>query len=161
MDRLMRDLGLNGVRRGKHRAPRCRAKDGHRAGICWTASSLLQRPTASGSRTSPTCAPGPGSRYVAFIVDVFAQKIVAWHVVTDKRTGLVLTPLRMALWDRDRHGHPVQAGELVHHHDAGSQYTSIRFTEKFRASVEVVEVAHHHVVSQRRLVNLRVHKAQA
>ena len=62
-----------------------------------------------------------GFVYVAFILDVFAQKIVAWHAATNKRTGLVLTPLRMALWDRDRHGHPVAAGELVHHHDAGSQ----------------------------------------
>jgi transposase InsO family protein len=69
-----------------------------------------------------------GFSYLAFIVDVFAQLIVAWHAATDKRTDLVLTPLRIALWDRHRQGHPVIGGELVHHHDAG-QYTSIRFTE--------------------------------
>jgi transposase InsO family protein len=39
-----------------------------------------------------------GFVYVASILDVFAQRIVAWHAATDKRTGLVLTPLRMALW---------------------------------------------------------------
>ena len=50
-----------------------------------------------------------GFVYVAFIVDVFAQRIVAWHAATDKRTDLVMTPLRMALWDRDRDGHPVAA----------------------------------------------------
>jgi putative transposase len=33
---------------------------------------------------------------------VFAQRIVAWHAATDKRTALVLTPLRMALWQRDQ-----------------------------------------------------------
>jgi putative transposase len=60
---------------------------------------------------------------------VFAQKIVAWHAATDKRTDLVLTPLRIALWDRDRHGHPIMPGQLICHSDAGSQYTSIRFTE--------------------------------
>jgi putative transposase len=70
-----------------------------------------------------------GFVYVAFIIDVFAQRIVAWHAATDKRTSLVLTPLRMALWDRDRLGRSVEPGELIHHHDAGSQYTSLRFTE--------------------------------
>ena len=41
----------------------------------------------------------------------------------------MLTPLRIALWDRDRQGHPVEPGQLLHHSDAGSQYTSIKFTE--------------------------------
>jgi transposase InsO family protein len=67
--------------------------------------------------------------YVAFIVDVFAQRIVSWHASTSKVTDLVMTPLRMALWQRGREGHPVTAGELIHHSDAGSQYTSIHFTD--------------------------------
>jgi putative transposase len=75
------------------------------------------------------CRTWAGFVYVAFIVDVFAQRIVAWHAATDKRTGLVLTPLRMALWQRDHDGHPVIPGQLVHHADAGSQYTAIRFAE--------------------------------
>ena len=66
---------------------------------------------------------------MSFIVDVFAQLIVGWHAATHKRTDLVLVPLQIALWDRDRAGHPVEAGKLLHHNDAGSQYTSIRFTE--------------------------------
>jgi putative transposase len=70
-----------------------------------------------------------GFGYVGFIVDVFAQKIVAWHAATSKTTGLVMTPLRMALWQRGREGRPTQPGELIHHSDAGSQYTSIRFSE--------------------------------
>ena len=40
-----------------------------------------------------------------------------------------MTPLRMALWQRSREGYPTQPGQLIHHSDAGSQYTSIRFTE--------------------------------
>ena len=129
VDRLMRDLGMSGVQRGKRPRTTIPAKDGQRAG------DLLDRDFT---------APGPnrvwvadftyvrtwaGFCYVAFIVDVFAQKIVAWHAAVDKRTDLVLTPLRMALWDRDRLGHRVEPGELIHHHDAGSQYTSLRFTE--------------------------------
>ena len=38
---------------------------------------------------------------------MFAQRITAWHAATDKRTGLVLTAIRIALWDGDGHGHPV------------------------------------------------------
>jgi putative transposase len=71
----------------------------------------------------------PAWVYVAFIVDVFSQRIVAWHASTSKVTDLVMTPLRMAIWQRDHEGHPVAAGELIHHSDAGSQYTSILFTE--------------------------------
>jgi putative transposase len=40
-----------------------------------------------------------------------------------------MAPLRMAIWQRDRDGHPIVPGELIGHADAGSQYTSIRFTE--------------------------------
>lgn len=70
-----------------------------------------------------------GFVYVAFILDVFSRRIVAWHAATSKHTDLVMTPLRMALWQRARDGHPVRAGTLIHHSDAGSQYTSIRLTE--------------------------------
>ena len=65
-----------------------------------------------------------GFVYVAFVLDVFAQRIVGWHASTSKKVDLVMTPLRMALWQRDRDGHPVEHGELIHHSDAGSQYTS-------------------------------------
>ena len=61
-----------------------------------------------------------GRAYVAFILDVFSQRIVAWHAATTKETDLVMTALRMALWKRDREGHRVSAGQLIHHSDAGS-----------------------------------------
>lgn len=70
-----------------------------------------------------------GFVYVVFIIDVFSRRIVAWHASTSKSTELVMTPLRMAMWERRREGHPVMAGELIHHSDAGSQYTSIRLTD--------------------------------
>ena len=73
-----------------------------------------------------------GFVYVAFILDVFSRRIVAWHASSSKQTDLVMTPLRMALWQRDREGHPVTAGTLIHHSDAGSQYTSIRLTEHLK-----------------------------
>jgi putative transposase len=52
---------------------------------------------------------------------VFSQGIVGWHAATDRRTDLVMTPLRIAQWDRDRQGCPVKPGQLPHHGDAGSQ----------------------------------------
>ena len=66
---------------------------------------------------------------IAFILDVFAEKIVAWDASTSKVVELVDVPLRIALWQRDRDGHPVKPGELIGHADAGSQYTSIAFTD--------------------------------
>jgi transposase InsO family protein len=67
--------------------------------------------------------------YVAFILDVFAQRIVAWHAATSKDVELVMTPLRMAIWQRDHDGRPILGEELICHADAGSQCTSLRFTE--------------------------------
>lgn len=66
---------------------------------------------------------------MAFVVDVFAQRIVGWHASSSKKADLVMTPLRTALWQRERDGNPVWPGDLVHHSDAGSQYTAIRLTE--------------------------------
>jgi len=54
---------------------------------------------------------------------------VAWHAATCKDVELVMTPLRMAVWQRAREGHPIPDRQLIHHSDAGSQYTSIKFTE--------------------------------
>jgi transposase InsO family protein len=129
VDRLMADLGMNGVCRGKRPRTTIPAKDGRRAGDLLDRDFTAPAPNRVWVADFTYVRTWAGFTYVAFIVDVFAQKIVAWHAATDKRTALVLTPLRMALWDRDRLGHPVLAGQLVHHHDAGSQYTSIRFTE--------------------------------
>jgi putative transposase len=67
--------------------------------------------------------------YVAFIVDVFAGRIIAWHASTTKESDLVMIPLQMALWERRREGHPAVTGQLIHHSDAGSQHTSIRLTD--------------------------------
>lgn len=70
-----------------------------------------------------------GFVYVAFIVDVFAQMIVAWNAATTKETDLVMVPLRMAVWQRAREGRPIVPGTLIGHADAGSQSTSILFTD--------------------------------
>jgi putative transposase len=69
-----------------------------------------------------------GIVYVAFVVGVFSRAIVGRSAATSKRAKFVLDALDMALWRRDRAGTPLGTG-LVHHSDAGSQYTSFAFTE--------------------------------
>jgi putative transposase len=129
LDRLMRDLGMNGVSRGKGIRTAVRAMDGHRAGDLVNRDFTAPAPNTCWVADFTYCRTWAGFVYVAFIIDVFSQRIVGWHAATDRRTDLVLTPLRIALWDRDRQGQPIAPGALVHHSDAGSQYTSIRLTE--------------------------------
>lgn len=66
-----------------------------------------------------------GWLYVAFVIDVFARRIVGWRVSTSMHTDFVLDALEQALYDRQP-----QLGDLVHHSDRGSQYVSIRYTER-------------------------------
>ena len=129
VDRLMRDLGMNGVRRGRRLRTTIPGKDGHRAGDLLDRNFTAPAPNTRWVADFTYCRTWAGFVYVAFVVDVFAQRIVGWHAATDRRTDLVLTPLRIALWDRDRQGTPIEPGQLLHHSDAGSQYTSIKFTE--------------------------------
>jgi putative transposase len=129
VDRLMRDLGMSGVRRGRGVRTTVRGRDGQRADDLLNRDFTAPAPNRRWVADFTYCRSWAGFVYVAFVVDVFSQRIVGWHAATDRRTELVLTPLRIALWDRTRHGRPVQPGQLLHHSDAGSQYTSIRFTE--------------------------------
>ncbi len=129
VDRAMRTLGLSGVRRDKGIRITIPKKDGKRPGDLLDRDFTAKAPNRAWVTDFTHCRTWAGWVYVAFIVDVFAQRIVAWHTATNKETDLVMTPLKMALWEREREGHPKVAGELIHHSDAGSQYTSIYLTD--------------------------------
>ena len=129
VDRAMRSLGLSGVRRDKGIRTTIPAKDGKRAGDLLDRDFTAAAPNRIWVTDFTYVRTWAGFVYVAFILDVFAQRIVAWHAATTKETDLVMIPLRMAVWQRHREGHPTVPGELICHSDAGSQYTSIRFTE--------------------------------
>jgi transposase InsO family protein len=74
-----------------------------------------------------------GFVYVAFVIDVFARRIVGWRVSSSARTDFVLDALEQALYARQ----PVDQGSLIHHSDRGVQYVSIRYTERLaEAGVE-------------------------
>jgi putative transposase len=129
VDRCMRILGVQGVRRGKKVRTTIPAKDGRRAGDLLDRDFTAAAPNRVWVADFTYVRTWLGFVYVAFILDVFAQRIIAWHAATSKVTDLVMIPLRMALWQRAYEGQPAELGQLIHHSDAGSQYTSIRFTD--------------------------------
>jgi putative transposase len=67
-----------------------------------------------------------GFVYVAFVIDTYARRIVGWRVSRTAHASFVLDALEQALHDR----RPIHRGGLVHHSDRGSQYVSIRYTER-------------------------------
>lgn len=67
-----------------------------------------------------------GMVYVAFVVDVFSRKIVGWRVSSSMTTAFVLDALNQAIYQRS----PEKGGGLIHHSDRGSQYLSIKYTER-------------------------------
>ena len=125
----MHTLGLEGVRRSKKLRTTISDPDGKRAGDLLNRDFTAAAPNRVWVTDSTYVRTWAGFVYVAFVVDVFAQRIVGWHASTSRKVDLVMTPLRIALWQREREGNPVSPGNLIHHSDAGSQYTAIRLTE--------------------------------
>ena len=119
--RAMKTLGHQGIRRAKGIRTTIPAKDGRRAGDLLDRDLTATAPNLKWVTDFTYVRTWAGFAYVAFIVDVFAQKIVAWHAATTKTVDLVMVPLRMALWQRGREGHRPMHGELICHSDAGSQ----------------------------------------
>ncbi|MEW1982067.1 IS3 family transposase [Citricoccus sp. NPDC079358] len=129
VDRAMRTLGLEGIVRAKKLRTTIPGADGKRAGDMLNRDFTAPAPNLVWVTDFTYVRTWAGFVYVAFVLDVFAQRIVGWHASTSMRVDLVMTPLGIALWQRDREGHPVSPGDLIHHSDAGSQYTAIRYTE--------------------------------
>jgi putative transposase len=126
-ERLMRQLGLHGVRRGKKIRTTTPGKDGQRAGDLLNRDFTAPAPDRRWVADFTYVATWAGIVYVAFVVDIYSRAIVGWAAATHKRAKLVLDALQMALWRRDHDDHPAGPG-LIHHSDAGSQYVSFVFT---------------------------------
>jgi putative transposase len=128
VERLMRALGLTGAVRGKTVRTTVSDPDAERA------ADLVKRQFAAGAPNRlwvadfTYVATWSGTVYVAFAIDVFSRRIVGWSASMSKETDLVLDAIDMGLCLR-RYGETVDNGKLVHHSDAGSQYTSFRFTQ--------------------------------
>ena len=133
VERLMRRLGLRGVMRGKvvrttvrdHKAT-CPLDKGNR-------QFRAERPNQLWVSDFTYVSTWQGWLYVAFVVDVFARRIVGWRVSTSMSTDFVLDALEQALYARQ----PERDSKLIHHSDRGSQYVSIRYSERLsEAGVE-------------------------
>jgi putative transposase len=126
VERLMRHAGLRGVRRGKV----VRTTIGDRAVQCpldrVNRQFKADRPNQLWVSDFTYVSTWQGWQYVAFVIDVYARRIVGWRQSSSMRTDFVLDALEQALYDRQ----PQRDGALIHHSDRGSQYVSIRYSER-------------------------------
>jgi putative transposase len=125
--RLMRQLGIEGVSRQRKKVFTTRADpDATRAPDLVNRQFTAQRPDALWVTDLTYVPTRSGMAYVCFIVDAFSRRIVGWRVAANMKTEMVLDAVEMAR--RCRGGHRLIG--LVTHSDAGSQFTSVRFTER-------------------------------
>ena len=131
--RLMRQMGLKGVVRGK--PVKTTVSDKAMPGPADKVNRQFQapHPNALWVADFTYVATWQGFVYVAFVIDAFARRIVGWRVSRTAQASFVLDALEQALHDR----RPVKGGGLVHHSDRGVQYVSIKYTERLtEAGVE-------------------------
>jgi len=124
----MRRLGLAGAVRGKMVRTTVRDQDGVRPADLVKRQFVAGAPNRLWVADFTYVAAWAGTVYVAFSIDVFSRKIVGWRASMSKETDLVLDTIEMGLDARDYQW--AEGGDrLVHHSDAGSQYTSFRFAQ--------------------------------
>jgi putative transposase len=116
VERLMRELGLEGVRRGKTRRTTTPQEGGARPADLVERDFSATRPNQLWVADLTYVATWSGFVYVAFVVDAFSRFIVGWQASWSLRTDLALDALEMAIWRRQ-----AQLDGLVHHSDRGSQ----------------------------------------
>jgi putative transposase len=135
VERLMRQLGLEGVRRGKpHKTTTPDAAAARPADLVERDFSAA-RPNQLWVADLTYVATWSGFVYVALVIDAFSRFLVGWQASRSLRTDLALDALEMAIWRR-RGG----LDGLVHHSDRGSQYLSIRYTDRLAEAGAVTSV---------------------
>ena len=126
VERLMKRLGLQGVRRGN--VVRTTVSDGRAPCPLDRVNRQFraERPNQLWVSDFTYVSTWQGWLYVAFVIDVYARRIVGWRVSSSMHTDFVLDALEQALYARQ----PERDGALIHHSDRGSQYVSIRYSER-------------------------------
>jgi transposase InsO family protein len=126
VERLMKRQGLQGVRRGK--VVRTTISDGKAPCPLDRVNRVFKadRPNQLWVSDFTYVSTWQGWQYVAFVIDVYARRIVGWRQSSSMRTDFVLDALEQALYDRQ----PERTDALIHHSDRGSQYVSIRYSER-------------------------------
>ena len=124
VERLMRSLGLRGVVRGRSCRTTISDDAAGRPADLVNRQFKATRPNQLWVADITFVATWAGFVYVAFVIDVYARRIVGWRVANSLRTDLVLDALEQALYSR------TGTQGLIHHSDRGCQYLSIRYTER-------------------------------
>jgi transposase InsO family protein len=125
--RLMRAMGLRGVSRGRAWVITTRAEGAaDRPADLVDRQFVATRPNQLWVADFTYVATWRGFVYVAFVIDVFARRIVGWRVSASLRTDFVLDALEQAIYERREAG----LADLVHHSDRGTQYLSMRYTDR-------------------------------
>ena len=139
VERLMGDLGLSGVRRGRASKVTTRHDDRQRR-----PDDLVDRQFKAPSPNRLWVADltyvrtFEGWVYAAFIIDVFSRMVVGWQLSHSLRSDLAIDALEMAVWKRTRAGQVLDG--LVHHSDRGVQYLSVRYSERLAVNDIVASV---------------------
>src|SRR5579859_7203950 len=120
----MQSMGLQGVIRGKPVKTTISDKAAHARLDHVNRQFQAPRPNALWVADFTYVATWAGFVYVAFVIDVFSRRIIGWRVARSMRAELVLDALEQALWSRSG------TQGVVHHTDRGSQYLSIRYSER-------------------------------
>ena len=127
VERLMRHMGLRGAVRGRAWIVTTRADDtAARPADLVDRQFVATRPNQLWVADFTYVATWRGFVYVAFVIDVFARCIVGWRVSSSLRTDFVLDALEQAIYARCGDATP----DLIHHSDRGTQYLSMRYTER-------------------------------
>jgi transposase InsO family protein len=125
--RLMRAMGLRGAVRGPAWVTTTQSRtDAPAPADLVERNFTATRPNQLWVSDFTYVATWRGFVYVAFVIDVFARRIVGWRASASLRTDLALDALEQAIYDRC----DTDTGDLVHHSDRGTQYLSIRYTER-------------------------------
>ena len=124
--RIMRQLGIRGASRAKRRFTTHADATHLRAPDLVKRNFTASRPDELWVADFTYCSTWSGVIYVAFVIDVFSRRIVGWKASRSMTADLVIAALDMAAWTR-RHS---TLDHLTCHTDAGSQYTSVRYTDR-------------------------------
>ena len=135
VERLMGELHLEGVRRGKARRTTTPDATTTRPADLVERNFSATRPNQLWVADLTYVATWSGFVYVALVVDAFSRFLVGWQASRSLRTDLALDALEMAIWRRQ-----ARLEGLVHHSDRGSQYLAIRYTERLAEAGAVTSV---------------------
>jgi putative transposase len=129
VERLMAELGLAGAVRGRVRRTTIADPGAGRPADLVGRQFAPPAPNRLWVADLTYVSTWAGFAYVAFVTDAYARRILGWRVAATMATTMVLDSIEQAIWTRGQEG-VLDLKDVVHHTDRGSQYTSIRFTER-------------------------------